>query len=456
MEPPLHGIELFAPTGATQEIVGYVDEAVQEIESFRPLDAALTSKLAEEILFDRVHSSAVTEGNRLTRRETIVVLSEGVVEAGSRRDRLEVKNLANAMIRLQECLDTGTPLDPILLRQLHHLILAELDEDEAGAYRTEDIAISGAAVRPPAFQDVPELMRSILEAEELESADYHPLQKAAWLHWAICRVHPFTDGNGRIARLAQDHRLLKEHYVPSVLRAEDRDGDYYDALEAADLGNGKALLELVARNTLRVSDRYLSIIRESEDKKGWLASISKAATEVVRQTHHRRYLAVQRSGNRLKAEFASLARELSSRVPDLQIFLSEYGGIDLDQFLSLEKTGRAKRTWHFGLDFRIGETVLRYIFWYGTHRPIPEEKVAALPSHVTILISEEEEERNFRLLDELAEDRITVREIVPDGASYWRRRFDPVSDTPAWDRDVSPGRIARDFFEEVMGKLGLL
>lgn len=88
-EPPLHGIGIFEPTGASAEIVAYVSDAIAEINAVRPLAPGLTHKLAEEILFDRVHSSAVTEGNRLTRRETIVVLAEGLVEAGSRKDHVE-------------------------------------------------------------------------------------------------------------------------------------------------------------------------------------------------------------------------------------------------------------------------------------------------------------------------------------------------------------------------------
>jgi hypothetical protein len=82
----LLNVSLFEPTGASLDLINAVTEAVGRINAERPLPSEVTKKLQTEILYDRVHSSAVTEGNRLSKRETIVVLTTGVVEAGSRRD----------------------------------------------------------------------------------------------------------------------------------------------------------------------------------------------------------------------------------------------------------------------------------------------------------------------------------------------------------------------------------
>lgn len=455
MDPELHGIEIFEPTGASADLVRYLDEAVREIDSFRPLPVEIVARLNEELLFDRVHSSAVTEGNRLNRRETIAVLTAGVIEAGSRKDVVEVKNLAAAIMAAQQALDDQQDLSALLLRQLHELILRELDDEAAGRYRTEDLVIAGAEVRPPPFQDVPDLVDRVLRNQSLADPDITGLQRAAWLHWALCRIHPFKDGNGRIARLCQDFVLLSNRLVPSVLRSEDRDGAYYEALEEADYGDGKPLLEMVAENAIRMADRTLAVIRDHREKADWIENIAKAANERVRETRHRKFLAVQRSGNRFKAELRTLADELSTRVPELSVKLKEYGGIDLGQFEQLVNKGRASRTWHCGIEVRLGESQLRYIFWYGTHRRRPDETQTELPSEVTMLVSEEEENSNYRLLDDLPEDRVLLREIAFDGASYWRRRWDPGSRMMVWDRDVSAGKLARDFLQEVLGKLGL-
>ena len=446
----------FEPLGASSDIIAQVLEVTAEIDSRRPLSPSVLERLQTDILYDRVHSSAVTEGNRLSRRETIIVLSTGVVEAGTRRDRLEVRNLAKAILETEEALHNGVRLDPRFLRHLHGILLADIDDRAAGQFRSENVAISGAKVQPPAFPDVPDLLKAVLDADSVNGEHLNPLQRAAWLHWAVSRIHPFRDGNGRLARLLQDYVLLQANLVPAPLKSEDREGAYYAALEAADLGDGRPLLELVAKNTLWMADRYLAIIRQQEADHDWIDQITEAATENVSQSEHRRFLAVQRASNLLKNEFFNLADALTQRIPGLRVSLRDYGSLDFDKFQEIEGHGRAQRTWFFGLEFRIGDTVLRYIFWFGCHHASANDVSDALPSKVVMLVSAEEEQNYYRLLDELEEDRVTLREIVPDGNRFWRRRFDPVQERHEWDTDVEPGKVARDFIEEVLRKLGLL
>lgn len=447
---------MFEPRGASVDLVKQVQEAVQEINAHRPLPQSVLERLQGEILADRVHSSAVTEGNRLTRRETIVVLTTGLVEAGSRRDILEVSNLAEAITQVEETLRRHDPLTAHLVRHLHSILLKEIDDTAAGKYRTEDVAISGAKVQPPSFLDVPDLVQQVLTSPILQDETINPVQKAAWIHWAFARIHPFRDGNGRIARLLQDYVLLRANYVPAPLQSEDREGGYYSSLEAADMGGGRPLLEVVAKNTLRMADRYLSIIREEDAKKDWVAKITLAATEKVRQTAHRRFLGVQRSAIILKTEFFNLTSTLSESIPGVVIRFRDYGSLEYEKFEQIDKFGAAKRTWFFGLEFRIDETVLRYVFWFGSHHRRASDFSATMPSNVVILVSGEEAHEYYRLLDELDEDRVTLREIVPAGPMFWRRRFNPVQSQDEWDTNVTGGAIARDFIEEVLAKLGLI
>ncbi len=448
-------IEMFEPRGASLELINQVQEAIYEIAAKRPLSPHVIGRLEQEILTDRVHSSAVTEGNRLSKRETLVVLSTGVIEAGTRRDEIEVRNLAESIAEFENAIRRKETLSPHFVRQVHHILMRNLEET-AGNFRNEDVAISGASVRPPSFLDVPELVREVLQFYESCNDSVPILQKAAWLHWSFARIHPFRDGNGRMTRLLQDYALLTAGYPPSALQPEDREGGYYTALEAADQGGGRPLLELIAKNTLRMADRYLSIIRDEDAKVNWLTGVVKAAKEKVKQSDHRRFLLVQRAANIIKRELFELTEQLTDSIPGLTIRFRDYGSLEFDKFQSIENYGRAERTWFFGLEFRIEETVLRYIFWFGSHHSKPFDIADELPSKIVLLVSTEEEHSYYRLLDDLEEERVTLREIVPNGNVFWRRRFDPIAERSEWDTDITGGTIARDFFEEVIKKLGLI
>jgi hypothetical protein len=241
-------------------------------------------------------------------------------------------------------------------------------------------------------------------------------------------------------------------------RSEDRDtGAYYAALESADLGDGGALLEMVAKNTLKMADRFVSIIRDEDSRLDWIAKMARAANEKVRQTAYRRYLTVQRASTLLKNELLGLSTELEVSIESLACRVRDYGDLDFDKFLEIEKKGWASRTWSFGLLVHIQDTELRFIFWFRSHHtraydPFPPH---AVPSSIALLVSQEEE-NYYRLLDDLGEDRICLRELIPTGTQFMRRRANPITGQDEWDENVSAGTVARDFLQEVLGKLGLV
>ncbi len=446
----------FSPRGVTSHYLDEVDDSIQEIDSQRPLAPHIVEKLQSEILYDRVHASAVIEGNKLTRRETIVILSTGIVEAGSRKDQQEVINLADACLYIQECLDSNVPLSIQLVKELHQKTLKDIDNSSAGRFRTIDVAITGASVSPPSHMDVPHLVSMIVELENV--SNIHPIQKAAWIHWAFARVHPFVDGNGRVARLIQDYVLLKSRYVPAAVQPEDRERVYYESLENADLGSGDDFLEIVAKNVLRTSERYLAIIREEKSKTNWVQNIAKAASEKVKQTEHRKFLSIQRSYDSLKFEFESICADLNSELTDMQVRFKDYGSLDFEKYQSLKIKGRAVQTWLFGLHFMYGDINQRFVFWFGKHHRTSDDPRTFEQNTITILVSMEDSAGGSKkkLDDFESEDRITLREILVDDRSFLRRRYNPVARKSEWDIDISPSEIAQNFIYEVLSKVGLI
>ena len=89
---------------------------------------------------------------------------------------------------------------------------------------------------------------------------YHPLMTAAWLHHRFTQIHPFEDGNGRVVRALLTWHLVREDYLPIVVKRDDRT-DYIDALEEADSGNLVPFVDLLVSLERRT---ILEALREPE------------------------------------------------------------------------------------------------------------------------------------------------------------------------------------------------
>jgi Fic family protein len=101
-----------------------------------------------------------------------------------------------------------------------------------------------------------------------------PLEKSVILHHGIVRVHPFSDGNGRTARLAANLLLMRGGYPPVVLRKEDR-RKYYQCLAKADSGNLSPFANFVAK----ALDESLTLYLASFGGKDALVPLSELARE---------------------------------------------------------------------------------------------------------------------------------------------------------------------------------
>ncbi len=79
-----------------------------------------------------------------------------------------------------------------------------------------------------------------------DTARYHPLLTAAWLHHRFTQIHPFEDGNGRVVRALLTWHLIQADYLPVVVKRDDRP-DYIAALEYADRGDLTPFVRLLVR-----------------------------------------------------------------------------------------------------------------------------------------------------------------------------------------------------------------
>jgi len=164
--------------------------------------------------------------------ETKFVL-EGIIIGGkSVTEHLETINHKEAIEYLENLIQEKNSLTEWRLKNIHQLILKEIDDNNAGKYRNENVAISGVKHIPPNHMIVSGLMQKLFAEYDREWVDYHPVVKACLLHGEFVKVHPFVDGNGRIARLLLNFELMKYGYTPIVI-TKDRRAEYYEALDLA-------------------------------------------------------------------------------------------------------------------------------------------------------------------------------------------------------------------------------
>ncbi|WP_286957113.1 MULTISPECIES: Fic family protein [Arsenicicoccus] len=139
------------------------------------------------------------------------------------------------------------------MKQLHGLITH--GEKFSGAYKTVANQISGADHQPPHPAEAAEGMREL--AQWMQVGSGNPVLDATVVHAWITHLHPFEDGNGRMARLLANLVLSQGGYPPLIVSATGDRGEYYDALAASDEGDILPLFELFGR-TIRRTVKVMS------------------------------------------------------------------------------------------------------------------------------------------------------------------------------------------------------
>ncbi len=155
-----------------------------------------------------IYNSNAIEGNTLTLKETKVVL-EGITIGGKTlREHFEVINHAETILYIEDMVKNKEELSEYVIKSIHSLILKNIDNDNAGKYRNQNVIISGAEHIPPDYVLVQDKMEEFINWYKTCS-NIHPVLKAAKLHVDFVGIHPFIDGNGRVSRLIMNLELLK-------------------------------------------------------------------------------------------------------------------------------------------------------------------------------------------------------------------------------------------------------
>ena len=234
-----------------------IDRKKQTLDGLRPLPQAAVQRLQEEILVEWTYHSNAIEGNTLTLQETRLILETGLTIGGkSLREHFEVTNHRNAIHFVQALVEDDETPTPFRVRQIHQLVLAQIDEVNAGQYRHLPVRIAGSAHTPPDGWEVESLMLGWGDWLRAESRSLHPVERAALAHHKLVAIHPFIDGNGRTARLVMNLLLMQDGYPPTIIEQKSR-GAYYRVLAQADSQKDGPLVNFVGRAVERSLTLYL-------------------------------------------------------------------------------------------------------------------------------------------------------------------------------------------------------
>jgi Fic family protein len=143
-----------------------------------------------------------------------------------------------------------------------------------------------------------------------------PETSAAWLHHRFTQIHPFQDGNGRIARALATIVFLQAGWFPLIINRDQR-SDYIAALEAADFGDLAPLVKLFGQNAKRAFTRALTLSEDVLKGETVLPRILKSLVDVY-QTRQRlteeKYQQVEILANHLAQEANDFLEEIALQI----------------------------------------------------------------------------------------------------------------------------------------------
>jgi Fic family protein len=236
------------------------DEKKALLDEARPFKGEILNQLRDYYRIGLTWSSNAIEGNSLTLSETKVVLEDGLTVGGRPlRDIYETAGHAEAY-DFMFSLVLGKSVLISDIKEMHRLFYKSIDEKNAGSWRAGPVIVTGTDYIFPEPWDIPELMAETENWAKTEREKLHPIEFAALLHLKLVTVHPFIDGNGRVARLCANLALLQDGCQPAVIPPVCRAG-YLDAIRAYQQKGIKSLfIDFIAERVIETEKEIIRLL----------------------------------------------------------------------------------------------------------------------------------------------------------------------------------------------------
>lgn len=250
----------------------YIDEKLyskllkkkKELDSFRPFSKEALERLKKEFEIEWTYNSNAIEGNTLSLGETRLVIERGITVGGkSLREHLEAKNHVEAIQFLDGIVKKREKLKEFTMHLIHDIILKDISS--GGKYRETSVIIAGAVFNPPLPGEIPKLMKEYLDYVNNNPERLNEIELAALTHYKFVRIHPYEDGNGRVARLLMNLILMQKGFPPAVILNAERKR-YLAYLVEADKENLKPFVNFVAKSVDRSLSIYINALKKYPKK----------------------------------------------------------------------------------------------------------------------------------------------------------------------------------------------
>jgi Fic family protein len=239
------------------------EEAVTALRCLK----AIHSNVIEDKRVDRIFLQVLLHGAGIADKSRI--------SAEYEKASIELKG-QEAMLRwLESEALRRTKLSISLLLEMHRLTFEESWPEGTGQFRQSEVRIRLMSHMPPHFSQISELLHQQfavinerLFSHQSVSADnfFEILEISAQAHYLVAHVHPFDDGNGRIARALGDYVMLVHGFYYDVIMTDYKD-HYFDSLEGCSLLDSKPLsnfLEFSYQETLERISGFFRIVEQQD------------------------------------------------------------------------------------------------------------------------------------------------------------------------------------------------
>jgi len=243
------------------ETIEIIDALFEEMNALLPLDVKNQKRLEKKYRLEFNYNSNHLEGNTLSHGQTELLLFHDKVSGDAKLSDIEemkAHDIALSQIRGM-AKEAERPLTENFIKELNRVILVRPFWKEAitpegiptkkkieiGKYKTlpNSVRLRNSELHEYASpEETSAKMNDLMDWYNKEIDSIHPVQLAILFHYKFVCIHPFDDGNGRVARLLMNYILLKNDFPPIIIVSKDKEG-YLTALQKADTGDIISMLE---------------------------------------------------------------------------------------------------------------------------------------------------------------------------------------------------------------------